>query len=561
MIPSLLLSTFLQGASASLQYGNTAKRQDGADSPKPCASLTQPDVPGASVISFAAAEARNISLVDMFGQPLPTVNICDVNVTLTHGNAGDRVRVEIWMPLDKTEWNGRFQGTGGGGFVAGFFASGMGPAVAQGYAAGSTDAGLNTSFTTTELDFEDQDLRNFASLSVHEMAVVGKAVSAQYFGRPVDFSYWNGCSTGGRQGMMEAQSFPEDFDGVLAVAPAINWEKFVPTNLWPYAVLNEAGEFPPLCVWDSFMAAQIAACDGDDGAEDGLLSDPVACDFDPGSVVGQNAALCRSNETTTITDDHATYFAKMMGPALSPNGTELWFPLEHGSTLDLLATNPPQALATTWLDGVLFPGEEFDFGSLTTRTFVDLFDRSVARFGSNIGTSNPDLSKFRDNGGKILAWHGLADQLIMPHGTFDYLSRVEERLGGASAVGEFFRVFAAPGVLHCSGGPGPEPADALGVLVKWVEEGVAPNTLPATKTVNGTTVSRNLCRWPMVLSYTDGDMNSADSWTCVDQSASGGGGSGGGGGDTDAAQGSAGRVAWAGMQMAMALAVIAWLGC
>jgi hypothetical protein len=251
-----------------------------------------------------------------------------------------------------------------------------------------------------------------------------------------------------------------------------------------------------------------------------------------------------------ITDDHATYFAKMMGPVLAPNGTQLWFALEPGAPIDFLATNPPQQLAATWIDDVLFPDQDFDFNSLTTQNFVDVFSKSVAAFRSNIGTSNPDLSKFRDGGGKILVWHGLADQLIYPHGTFDYLSRVEDRLGGASTVGEFFRVFAAPGVEHCAGGMGPEPTDALGVLVKWVEEGTAPNTLPASKAVNGTTVSRNLCRWPMVLTYTDGDINSADSWTCVEQGASGGGGT---------AQGSAGCVASNGMQLSVASFVVAWL--
>jgi feruloyl esterase len=547
MISTSLLVAILVAGLTSAREAEIQIRKRQAGSGTPCASLTQPTVPGASVVSFAAAEARNVSSEPLFGGPLPLVDICDVNVTLTHGTAGDRVRVGIWMPLDKSKWNGRFQGTGGGGFVAGIFGSAMAPAIAQGYAAGSTDAGLNTTATSTDLNLSAQDLTNFASLSVHEMAVVGKAVSAQYFGSPVNFSYWNGCSTGGRQGLMEVQSFPEDFDGVLSIAPAINWERFVPAGLWPYAVLNEAKTFPPACVWDSFTTAAVEACDGEDGARDGLISDPRACEFDPESLVGKPAARCVGNETTTITASHAASFALMMAPSLAPNGTELWAPLEPGATLSQLATNPPNFLASTWIDDVLFPDQAFDFGSLTTQTFTDLFDRSIERFGSNIGTNNPDLSRFRDNDGKLLVWHGLTDQLIMPQGTFKYLSRVEEQLGGPSAVAEFFRVFAAPGVEHCAGGLGPEPLDALNVLIKWVEEGVAPERLPASKSVNGTTVSRNLCRWPMVLSYEGGDMNSAESWTCVQQGSAAGGGS---------SQGSASKVAWRGLlQMVVSVVV------
>lgn len=574
------------------------RRQGGGGGRTPsrsCASLTAPDVPGASVVSIQSAERRNFSLPSFGGPGGPPgggggataarLNFCDVNVTLTHGDTGDRVLIEVWLPL--SGWNGRFLGTGGGGFVAGTFGQAMAPQVADGFAAASTDAGLDQSGSfdgrgvfggdvditalvenRTTLGKSEQLFLNFAHLSVHEMAVVGKAVTEAFYGQPPRASYWSGCSTGGRQGLKEAQMFPEDFDGILAIAPAINWGKFIAAGLWPIAVMNDEGEFPPACVFDAFVAATIEACDLLDGGADGLLADPASCTFDPQSIVGRTVS-CNPNAggpfgpgnggngnnadagnitSVTLTARQATIYSRILDGASAPDGSFLWYSLLPGASLTALAGTSPFPLSATWISQFVLEQSSTDLSKLSVQQFSDMFTRAASQgLAPLINTDDPNLSAFRNAGGKILSWHGLADQLIMPDGTFDYLRRVEEAMGatvpaGAGAVDDFFRVFAAPGVGHCAGGAGPEPLRALDALVDWVEQGKAPETLFASKSLSGrgagspgvirngttaappgTTVTRNLCRFPQKLAFSGGgDVNDAAAWSCTDVSAAGG---------------------------------------
>ncbi|KAI1344217.1 feruloyl esterase B [Xylariaceae sp. FL0016] len=492
-----------------------------------CASLTAPEVSGASVVSITAAERRGVQMAFS----TTSLDICDVNVTLTHGTANDKVRIEVWMPLEG--WNGRFQGTGGGGFIAGTFGIAMAPAVADGYAAASTDAGLATTFdgksnspngssnaaSGTALGTNTQLLTNFASLSYHEMAIVGKALTKSFYGNAPSFSYWNGCSTGGRQGMSEAQAFPDDFDGILAMAPAINWNQFVTAELWPYAVMNSAQEFPSACVFNALQQATITSCDANDGARDQLIADPAACDFDSQTIVGQSVTC--DGATEKITSAQAAVYSQILQGPIAANGTQLWFGLEPGTSPTTLATTEPFSLPATWIQDIVDKGSgNVNISAVNVDTFPDVLQLSETTFADIIATNNPDLSAFKAAGGKLLTWHGLADQLIFPQGTFDYVERVQAAMGGREAVDEFYRVFAAPGVQHCAGGTGPEPSGALDALVSWVENGTAPDTLAASKTTMNATVTRNLCRFPMVLQYKgSGDINAADSWACVNSSA------------------------------------------
>ena len=520
-----------------------------------CASLTAPAVPGASVVAVEAQEVRNLrmGMLNGTGQAL---SFCDVNVTLTHGDTGDRVRIEVWLPLER--WNGRFQGTGGGGYLAGSFGQAMAPQVANGYAAASTDAGLVTNdsaaFPGAEVLRNRQLLINFASLSVHEMAIVGKAVVNQFYGRPARFSYWNGCSTGGRQGMMEAQTYPEDFDGILAIAPAINWAKFVPAGLWAYAIMNEANTFVPACVFNALQAATVNACDAQDGAADGMLSLPGACRFNASTMVGR-AIACNNNagppgppgfsapgiasnvSSVLITAEHARIYQSILdGPVDPQRGQRVWYGLLPGASPTTLATSMPFPLAATWVENVVFPAvngggpttnatSAQDLNALNTNTFTDIVAQSQDRFDIIIGTDNPNLQGFRARGGKILTWHGLADQLIQPNGTFDYVQRVHDLMGGAREVDTFYRAFAAPGIQHCAGGPGATPVDALAALVQWVEQGRAPDSLPAARAPTNSTalpaLTRNLCRYPQVQVYRRGDPLRAESWGCADGPAQG----------------------------------------
>jgi hypothetical protein len=213
------------------------------------------------------------------------------------------------------------------------------------------------------------------------------------------------------------------------------------------------------------------------------------------------------------------------GP-ITPAGTQLWYGLLKGTRFDLLAaTTPgqdgtlhgvPFPIADDWVKYFLKRQPDFDTSTIGYSEFEQLFRQSQAQYNAVIGTDNPDLSAFRDAGGKMITWHGLADQLVFPQGTVDYRRRVEAVMGGAGATDQFYRVFLAPGADHCFGGTGPVPIDPLAALVDWVENGHAPDTLPAT-TANraGRTITRNLCLYPLLPHYTShGDPNSAASYTC-----------------------------------------------
>jgi hypothetical protein len=486
-------------------------------------SVTKPVVPGAEVVSVAAAENPG-GTFPPFPPGLPPVTdvpaFCDVTVVLTHPGVNDRVKVNVWLP--NKGWNGRFQGTGGGGYAMEFGATLLGQAVKQGYSAASTDGGHDSNIENPVSWALGPDghvnrglLENFASRSLHDMAVVGKAVTAQFYGRAAKYSYFNGCSTGGRQGMMEAQRYPDDYDGINAMAPGINWDRFIPAALWPQIVMRQEHNFPTQCEFAAFQQAATAACDLRDGVGDGVVDLPKACDYNPYRLVGKKI-VCDGKEITISRADAEVVRKIWDGPgswyglneSTSLSGHALTVPGPDGKTV-----GQPWQLAETWIQYFVKEDPGFDLSTVTYRDFDRLMRQSQAKFNHIIGTDDPDLSKFRASGGKIVTWHGTDDSIIPYQGTVDYRERVERKLGGASKVDTFYRVFLAPGVDHCFGGPGAFPPDPLSAVVAWVEQGKAPDTLPA-QTIDGT-AKRNLCRYPLVSLYAGhGDPKSADSYTC-----------------------------------------------
>ncbi|GAB1218257.1 hypothetical protein ATERTT37_007510 [Aspergillus terreus] len=483
-----------------------------------CASLPTPDVPGAQVLSTASRKLL-----------VSNVTICEVNVTLTHHSEEDNVLIQVWLP--QTGWNGRFQATGGGGYATGQNRTYLEPAVALGYAAAQTDGGhVENTRSPASWALNDQGqvdstlLLNFASRSLHDMAVVGKAVTRSFYGKAPRYSYWNGCSTGGRQGYMEAQRYPEDFDGILANAPAINWPRFIPAEQWGQFVMNQEETFPTLCIFEVFGNASIAACDELDGVMDGIISDPDACTFDPYSLVG-TVVTCDGVQST-ITQKMARVVQKIHQGPRTTDGKFLWYGLNYGTpysgldstaVVDGTSVGVPFEISDTWIRYFIKRNPQYDTSKMSYAEYEAIFYKSIAMYESIIGTDDPDLSAFRDRGGKLLTWHGLADELIFPNGTIHYRERVEEVMGGSSTVDDFYRLFIAPGVEHCGGGVGPVPVDPLGALVAWVEDGQAPRTILAqSMRDDGTTVSRNLCPYPLVSKYNGhGDPDQAESYTCA----------------------------------------------
>jgi pimeloyl-ACP methyl ester carboxylesterase len=422
--------------------------------------------------------------------------------------------INIWVALPTDgAWNGRLQSQGGGGY-AGSVAVATN-AVIAGYVGITTDtghAGSDGSFGMREPGRPNSALQiDFAYRSEHLMAVIGKQLTRAFYGRAPSFSYWNGCSTGGRQGLMMAQRYPDDYEGIVAGAPAIHWDRFQAAQIWPQVVMRlETGGPIASAKLNLATAAAVAACDARDGVTDKVIDDPRRCRFDARTLICRDGA----SGDTCLTDKEANAINKIWeGPVVG--GTRFWFGPERGTPLSALAGQNPFAIAVAQPRYWVYYDPAWSWQSLTYENYKAFFDQTVARVGPVIATDDPNLSRFRDRGGKLILWHGWADPLIMPQGTVDYYDQIVKTLGEASTR-TFARLFMAPGVGHCGGGEGPVPQDLLGALVSWVERGQAPDTIRASRKLpDETTRSRPLCRYPEVAVWSGtGSTDAAESFIC-----------------------------------------------
>jgi hypothetical protein len=437
-------------------------------------------------------------------------------------------RINIMVLLPTKTWNGRYQAVGNAVYAGSFRPPTS--AVADGYVASATDTGhqdspLSGKWAWSPTGMNTAQIQDFAHRANHQMALKSKALIKRFYQRRPSYSYWNGCSTGGREGLTEAVRYPTDFDGIVAAAPAINWTRFIPSEMWPELVMKELGDFLPACKADAVRAIVTAACDSSDGLQDGLF-DPRACDFDAARLVGQPTP-CGS-----FTQKDAEVIQKIWEGPRRANGEFMWYGLEPGAQLTALG-GTVTAPDGTAVDGVPFPVSDewfrwwlhkdptWDWHSLSFEQFERDFDQSVAEWADPLATDDPDLSAFRKNGGKVVIWHGLWDQLIFPRGTIDYYDRVVDEMGGLRATGRFARLFLAPNVAHCGGGTGPAPQDPLSAVRRWRENDVAPKRLLATlaphtgvNTTDGV-MTRPLCAYPRVARYKGrGSTFRAESFTC-----------------------------------------------
>ncbi|KAJ5570587.1 uncharacterized protein N7459_010017 [Penicillium hispanicum] len=473
------------------------------------------ELPGnAQLLHLSAASAHTIS-------NNATVNFCNVTVTYTHASGNDTIRIFVNFPRDN--WNGRFQGVGGSGWATCSGLSALLSPVANGYSAGCTDGGHGLYFASSaswaglpngKLNlhlFED-----FASVALNDLAVVGKQLARRYYGYGPRYSYWSGCSTGGRQGLMMAQKYPTAYNGIYAGAPAINWPAFIVAEYWSQFWMNQLNHHPPQCVFDTITNAALAACSS---IHDGLIHEPGQCTFDPDTMIGQEAN-CSGNMVTISEKDTRIVKKTWEGPRTA-DGQWLWWGITPGTPfsgltnttctgLDLRnCTGAPFSISADWITRWVMQDPDFDLHTLTLDTYVELFTKAFSEYNGIIGTNNVDLRAFQEAGGKMVTWHGLVDQLIFPDGSINYYRQVK---AFDPTVENYYRFFPAPGVEHCGGGIGAVPSDPLAVVVDWVERGVAPDVLPAI-TSDGTR-RRNLCMYPQVAFYVGGDPFAAGSYAC-----------------------------------------------
>jgi Tannase and feruloyl esterase len=460
-----------------------------------CESLSTLTIPNTAIESAAVEPAAG-------GHPA----FCRVTAVVSHPPAADRVH--IWIALPATGWNGRFEGVGGGGFSGGN-PNGLAGPVSQGYAAGATDTGHEGGSGSFALDANGRLnwllIRDNAYLGIHEMTVMGKRLSEAFYGRAPQHSYFNGCSTGGRQGLSEAQRYPADYDGILSGAPAINWTKLHVEQMWGNVVMQQLNDLVPQCKFATAQAAAVAACDGADGVKDGVIENPRACTYDPKALVGTSTAC----GDFTATD--AEVIRRIWQGPRRQDGSFLWYGLQRGGDFSGLSTaGRPSPITLDWWRYFLTQNPQWDWRTLTPALYEQYWDQSVEEFSAVLATDNPDLSAFRDRGGKLVLWHGWSDQLIYPEGTIDYYQRVQKQMGGADATSQFARLFLAPGVGHCGGGPGPAPAGQFDAVVRWVEQGQAPETLDTVRH------KHPLCQFPAVARYKGtGSPDDAANFTCA----------------------------------------------
>ncbi len=444
------------------------------------------------------------------GPSAPTLNLpsyCRVALALTP-SSDSHIETEVWLPA--SEWNGKFQAVGNGGWAGSISFGAMAAAVKDGYATASNDTGHTGQDPVFALGHPEK-LIDFAYRANHEMTLQAKAIVTAFYGKAPTLSYWNGCSTGGRQGLMEAQRYPEDFDGVIAGAPANPqthlhaWDMMVAT-----AVLKDDQHFLTPGKLASVTKAVMAACDAKDGVKDGVLNDPRKCHFDP------SVLLCKSDDSDACLTAPQVEAVKLVYSSAKWKNGNLIFPgKEPGSEIFWPQLNP--AKAPLPLSRGTFQYATYQDANWDWRNF-DL-ERDTAAADEKFGYVNvsPDLSRFKARGGKLLLYHGWNDQAISPENTINYYSSVLQKMG--SKQSDWLRLFMVPGMTHCQGGPGPDQFNKIGVIERWREGNSAPDQITAFH-VSGNAVdnSRPLCPYPQVAVYKGtGSTTDAANFSCKAQ--------------------------------------------
>jgi hypothetical protein len=401
-------------------------------------------------------------------------------------------------------WNGRNRDIGGGGFAGAVGA--VTSSTNLGYVGTSTDTGhsaaqggsfaLNPDGTLNVGLIED-----FASDGIHEQHVWGVNLARAYYGTDPIRKYWIGCSTGGRQGHYQAQNFPRDFDGILAGANAYNWDRFITAELWPQVVMNQwVGGPIASAKLNAVTNAATLACDAQDAIPgDGFIQDPRACTYSAKSFLC-SAYGGSSSDPNCLNPREVSAVNQIWNGPTDAQGNRVWYGLERGASLSggLAGTNP-FSIATDHFRYWIHQDPSFDWHTVTYASFVNDMLTSIQKFNDIIGTDD-DLNAFHSAGGKMITYHGLADQLIFPRGTYHYYNTVAQ--GNYQATQTFYRFFPYPGNAHCGGGTGPQiDAEALfSRLVDWVENGVAPDFVVASQTTP-VARTRKICMYPNVPVY------------------------------------------------------------
>ncbi len=434
---------------------------------------------------------------------------CRVAATLKPTPDSD-IKVEIWMP--EANWNRKYEAVGNGGWAGSISYSAMTAALQNGYATSATDTGHNSPGGSFALGHPEKVI-DFAWRSEHEMTVKAKAAIKAFYSADPKLSYWIGCSSGGKQALKEAQQFPDDFDGIAAGAPVLNWTHRSIEALWvAQAALKDPASYIRPEKYPLIHKAAIAACDASDGLQDGLISDPLGCHFEPGTLE------CKDGDgPQCLTHSQVEAARKIYAPAVNPRTGERLSPgFEPGSELGwrAIAGGPaPFSAASDHFKYVVFRNPNWDWRTFNLDTDSALADRID---DGTINATNADLKRFTAHHGKMILYHGWTDTNITPAATVDYFEKVVEELGGPAQTSQSVRLFMVPGMNHCGGGEGPNVFSMTSALERWVEDGKAPDQVPASHLTSGKVDrTRPLCPYPQRAQYRGtGDPNDAANFVC-----------------------------------------------
>jgi hypothetical protein len=451
-------------------------------------------------------------------------------------SADSHIEFEVWMPV--TGWNNRYLGVGNGGFAGSIYYAGLAAGVKYGYAVSSTDTGHKGSATDAAWALGHFDkIVDFGYRAVHETSDKSKAIIRAFYGGNPKHTYFNGCSNGGRQALLEAQRYPADYDGIMAGAPANYWTHLLADGVWDMQALDESpATFISGNQLRAVEAAALAACDADDGVKDGVIGDPSKCHFDPAVIACKGAA-----SDSCLTEAQVGALKKVYEGARNSKGEQIhpgFFPggesgftgwaawitgLQQGRSLQ-------HAFGAGFFADMMFQDPAWDYKKFN-------FDQDVKstddKMGPILNATDANLDTFRKRGGKLIIYHGWSDAAISPRNSVNYYTSVLGKMGGKQA-GEFVELYMVPGMQHCGGGPGvtefggadPAPSDpqhSMSIaLERWVESSVAPAEIVATKykadgnPASGVVRTRPLCPYPQVAKYKgSGSTDEAANFVCA----------------------------------------------
>jgi feruloyl esterase len=485
-----------------------------------CEALATVKIPSVTITSATAIHPPPNLVIPLPPSPIAPASDLTVSVPLCRvvafaaPTSDSHIGFEVWLPVAES-WNGKFQAIGNGGFIGQIGYTALAAALERGYATASTDTGHSSGNDESWALGHPEKLIDWSYRAVHEMTVDSKIIIESFYGKAARLSYWNGCSTGGKQGLTEAQRYPTDFDGIVAGAPA----NYI-THLQAGSVYNSwvalrdgpgAARYIPTEKLTALHKAALRACDSKDGVTDGVIEDPKRCPFDPKTIEcsGADGPGCLTTaqvETARLIYAGAKYAdGKPIFPGFEP-GSELGW-------VGMIAGPAPISIGTGFFKYMVFGDPAWDF-----RTFDVDRDTRIAdqKLGSIVNAIDPNLKDFAKHGGKIIMYHGWEDSSISPGNSVNYRDSVVAKMGGAEKTQEVLRLFMVPGMGHCRGGPGPNTFDALGALEQWREQNVPPEKIIATHSANGAVDnSRPLCPYPQAAIYRgSGSTTDATNFSC-----------------------------------------------